>query len=202
MNKKAKARKGKGILDATANMVLSNKHNRQLSGEKHQIIYLPNDNTYNPAVYSGAETQLELRIKRGDKPLSYVDKVAQGHDLRYALAQSEADVRTADNKMVQLIAQGRRSGKDSNFNLNQADLIKAKILLEDKLGVPKSWFASYGREGKPQNVIDLYQNKLNELQQQGFGVSGQGIHERHAQVMPMSIMRALPVAVRKSKNGK
>ena len=203
MNKKAKARKGKGVIDGIANMVLSNKHNRQLSGEKHQIIYLPNDNTYNPAVYPGAGTQLELRIKRGDKPLSYVDKVAQGHDLRYALAQSEADVRTADNKMVQLIAQGRRSGKDSNFNLNQADLIKAKILLEDKLGVPKSWFASYGREHiKDPATASMYQNKLNELQQQGFGASGQGIHERHAQVMPMSVMRALPVAVRKSKNGK
>ena len=201
MNKKAKARKGKGILDATANMVLSNKHNRLMPGEKHQIIYLP-DGTYNPARYSGPGTQLETRLRRGDKPLSYVDTVAEAHDLRYGLAQTEADVRTADNKMVQLIAQGRRSGKDSNFNLNQADLIKAKILLEDKLGVPKSWFASYGREGKPQNVIDLYQNKLNELQQQGFGASGQGIHERHAQVMPMSIMRALPVAVRKSKNGK
>ena len=199
MNKKAKARKGKGILDATANMVLSNKHNRLMPGERHQIIYLP-DGTYNPARYSGPGTQLDTRIRRGDKPLSYVDTVAQGHDLRYALAQSEADVRTADNKMVQLIAQGRRSGKDSNFNLNQADLIKAKILLEDKLGVPKSWFASYGREGKPQNVIDLYQNKLNELHQQGFGASGQGIHERHAKAMPMSIMRALPVAVRKSKS--
>ena len=69
------------------------------------------------------------------------------------------------------------------------------------LGVPKSWFVSYGREGKSQNVIDLYQNKLNELQQQGFGASGQGIHERHARAMPMSVMRALPVAVRKSKNG-
>ena len=201
MNKKAKARKGKGILDATANMVLSNKHNRLMPGEKHQIIYLP-DGTYSPARFSGPGTQLETRLRRGDKPLSYVDTVAEAHDLRYGLAQTEADVRTADNKMVQLIAQGRRSGKDSNFNLNQADLIKAKILLEDKLGVPKSWFASYGREGKPQNVIDLYQNKLNELQQQGFGASGQGIHERHAQVMPMSIMRALPVAVRKSKNGK
>ena len=201
MNKKAEARKGKGILDATANMVLSNKHNRLMPGERHQIIYLP-DGTYNPARFSGPGTQLETRLRRGDKPLSYVDTVAEAHDLRYGLAQTEADVRTADNKMVQLIAQGRRSGKDSNFNLNQADLIKAKILLEDKLGVPKSWFASYGREGKPQNVIDLYQNKLNELQQQGFGASGQGIHERHAQVMPMSIMRALPVAVRKSKNGK
>ena len=47
MNKKAKARKGKGVIDGIANMVLSNKHNRHLSGEKYQIIYLPNDNTYN-----------------------------------------------------------------------------------------------------------------------------------------------------------
>ena len=131
MNKKAKARKGKGIIDATANMVLSNKHNRALPNEKHQIIYLP-DGTYNSARYSGPGTQLETRLRRGDKPLSYVDTVDQAHDLRYGLAQTEADVRTADNKMVQLIAQGRRSGKDSNFNLNQADLIKAKILLEDK----------------------------------------------------------------------
>ena len=136
MNKKAKARKGKGVIDGIANMVLSNKHNRALPNEKHQIIYLP-DGTYNPARYSGPNTQLETRLRRGDKPLSYVDTVAQAHDLRYRLAQTEADVRTADNKMVQLIAQGRRSGKDSNFNLNQADLIKAKILLEDKLGVPK-----------------------------------------------------------------
>ena len=81
-------------------------------------------------------------------------------------------VRTADTKMVQQIAQGRRTGKDSN-------LIKAKILLEDKLGVPKSWFAQFGREGKPQSVIDLYKNKLNELEQQGFGMLGHGIQERH-----------------------
>ncbi len=65
MNKKNKARKGKGILDATANMVLSNKHNRLMPGEKHQIIYLP-DGTYNPARYSGPGTQLENRLKRGD----------------------------------------------------------------------------------------------------------------------------------------
>ena len=74
---------------------------RLMPGEKHQIIYLP-DGTYNPARFSGPGTQLDTRIRRGDKPLSYVDTVAQGHDLRYALAQTEADVRTADNKMVQL----------------------------------------------------------------------------------------------------
>jgi hypothetical protein len=199
MNKKAKARRGKGIIDATANMLLSNKHIRALPNEKHQIIYLP-DGTYNSARYSGPGTQLETRLKRGDKPRSYEDTVAEAHDLRYALAQTEADVRTADSKMVQLIVQGRRSGKDSNFSLNQAEFLKAKILLEDKLGVPKSWFASYGREGKSQNVIDLYQNKLNEIQQQGFGVSGQGIHERHAKAMPMSVIRAKPIAVLRVKN--
>ncbi len=125
--------------------------------------------------------------------MRYVNEVAETHDLRYGLAQTEADVRTADNMMVQLIAQGRRSGKDTNFKLNQADLITAKILMEDILGVPKAWFATA--------TAAMYQNKLNKLQQQGFGASGQGIHERNAKSMPMSILRALPVAVRKSKNG-
>ena len=132
-------------MDAADNMILSAKHKRALQGEKHQIIYL-SDGTYNPAVFSGPGTNLDTRLRRGDKPLSYVDKVAEAHDLCYGLAQTEADVRAADNKMVQLIAQGIRTGKDSNFNLNQAELIKAKLLLEDKLGVPKSWFASYGRQ--------------------------------------------------------
>ena len=144
INTRVKKQNGKGVIDTVANMVLSSKHNRLLPGEKHMIIYLPSDRTYNSALYAGPETQLLTRLNRGDKPLSYVDTVSQAHDIRYGLAQTEADVRTADNKMVQQIAQGRRTGKDSNFNLNQADLIKAKILLEDNLGVPKSWFAQFG----------------------------------------------------------
>jgi hypothetical protein len=87
-----------------------------------------------------------MQIIRLDKPLSYVDQVAQTHDLRYVLAQTEVDVRTAVKKIVQRIAQGRRIGKDRNLNLHQSGLIKAKILLEEKLCVLKSWFASYGRE--------------------------------------------------------
>ncbi len=68
--------------------------------------------------------------------------------------------------------------------------------------MPKSWFTSYGREHiKDPATATMYQNKLNELQQQRFGVSGQGIHERHAKAMPMSVMRAKPVAVLRSKNG-
>ncbi len=83
---------------------------------------------------------MNAEVERLHEP--YLEKVTEAHYLRYTLAQTEADVRQADIKMVQLVAQGRPTGKDCNFNLNQADLIKASIVLEDKLGVPKWWFAS------------------------------------------------------------
>jgi len=51
-------------------------------------------------------------------------------------------------------------------------LIEAKILLEDKLGVPKSWFASYGRQHiKDPATEAMYQTDLNALQQAGLGKS-------------------------------
>ena len=48
--------------------------------------------------------------------------------------------------MVQLLQKGQAQKLDSNFNINQAMLIKAKILLEDKLGVPKTFFTTYGNK--------------------------------------------------------
>ena len=42
--KTKKTQKGKGIIDGIANAILSDKHNRLLPGEKHQIKYL-NDRT-------------------------------------------------------------------------------------------------------------------------------------------------------------
>ncbi len=101
MPKKTK-KNGKGIIDSIANKVLSNKHNIALPGKRHQIIYLP-DGTLNSARYSGPGTNLKLRIKRGDQPVSSVDKSAEGHDLRYATASTDADIRTADNKMIQVL---------------------------------------------------------------------------------------------------
>ena len=177
--KKRKSRiVGKGFIDSIANKVLSNKHNIALPGERHQIIYLP-DGTYNPARFSGPGTNLKVRIGRNDQPLSYVDKVAEGHDLRYALASTDADIRTADNKMIQLLTKAQSQKLDSNFNINQGMLIKAKILLEDKFGVPKTFFTTYGKAGQPAADITMYENKLRELQQQGFGMSHTGIHKKH-----------------------
>ena len=149
-----------------------------LPGEKHQIIYLP-DGTYNPARYSGPGTNLKVRISRNDQPLSYVDKVAEAHDLRYALASVDGDVRAADNKMVQLLQKAKAQKLDSNFNINQGLMIQAKILMEDKTGVPKTFFAAYGRQNKQPAEIAMYENKLNELEQQGFGLSHSGIHLTH-----------------------
>jgi hypothetical protein len=108
-------------------MTLSNKHTIALPGEKHQIIYLP-DGTNNSARFSGPGTNLKIRFGRNDQPLSYVDKVAEGHDLRYALASTDADIKTADNKMIQLSTKAQAQKLDSNFNIYQGMLIKAKIL--------------------------------------------------------------------------
>jgi hypothetical protein len=50
--------------------------------------------------------------------------------------------------------------------------------LEDKFGVPKPFFATYGKAGQPAADITMYENKLKELQQQGFGMSHTGIHKK------------------------
>jgi hypothetical protein len=82
-----------------------------------------------------------LTIQRGDVPLSYVDKTAQAHDLRYGLANNNQDIRTADVRMVQTLTQARSNKLDSNFNITQAELIRLKTLLE-KAGAKPEWFTT------------------------------------------------------------
>jgi hypothetical protein len=43
--------------------------------------------------------------------------------LRYAFALTDADIRTADNKMIQLLTKAQAQKLDSNFNINQGMLI-------------------------------------------------------------------------------
>ena len=86
--------RGKGIIDRVSNGALSAKHNRALPGEKHQI---------------------RVRIARNNQPLSYVGKTAQAHDLRYSLANVDADVRTADKRMVTSLTKAKLQKLDSNF---------------------------------------------------------------------------------------
>jgi hypothetical protein len=160
---------GSGIIDKIANTLLSTKENKLMDGEKHQMIKMP-DGRIVPAMYSGAGTKLEIRIRRGDKPLSYVDKTAQAHDLRYQLAKNEGDIKTADADMIKNLNEAKAKNLDNLFNIRQAELIKAKYLLQDKFGLPTSWFTSFGLESiQDPTIIPIMKNKLHELEQQGFG---------------------------------
>ena len=152
-----------------ANFILSNKHNTALPGEKHQVIYLP-DGTYNPAVFSGPGTNLEVRLKREDEPLSVVDKIAQAHDIRYLLANTEDDVVKADETMINKLNDVREKGLDSTFNINQAELIRLKYYA-NKLGVPTSFFTTFGHGDSQaeQDLLPIAEKKLQDLEQQGYG---------------------------------
>ena len=153
-----------------ANFILSNKHNTSLPGEKHQVIYL-SDGTYNPAVFSGPGTNLEVRLKRGDQPLSAVDKEAEAHDIRYLLAKNEDDVKKADETMINKLNDVRARKLDSNFNINQAELIRLKYYA-NKLGVSTSFFTTFGADSQAQkDLVPLAEKKLQELEQQGYGKS-------------------------------
>ena len=160
---------GSGIIDKIANTLLSTKENKLMDGEKHQMIKLP-DGRIAPAVYSGPGTHLETRIRRGDKPLSYVDTTAQAHDIRYQLARNEQDVKTADADMIKSLNEAKAKNLDSMFNIRQAELIKAKYLLQDKFNLPTSWFTTFGLESiQDPTIIPIMKAKLHELEQQGFG---------------------------------
>ena len=122
----------------------------------------------------------QLESKEAINPVSYVDKTAQAHDLKYALANNNQDIRAADIRMVQSLNKARANKLDSNFNINQAELIRLKILLE-KTGAKPEWFTTYGRASETPTDIIMYENKLREFQQQGFGMSHTGIHKKYLQ---------------------
>ena len=160
---------GTGFMDSLANRFLSTKENKLLPGERHQMIKMP-DGRIAPATFSGPGTQIETRIRRGDKPLSYVDKTAQAHDIRYQLAKTEADVKQADADMIKNLDKAKAEGLDNMFNIRQAELIKAKYLLQDKFGMPTTWFTTFGIDGmKDKSLIPVMADKLKELEQEGFG---------------------------------
>ena len=80
--------------------------------------------------------------------------------------------------MVQSLNKARANKLDSNFNINQAELIRLKILLE-KAGAKPEWFTTYGRASETPSDITMYEKTLRELQQRGSGMSHKGIHLKH-----------------------
>ena len=155
-------------MDKISNFILSNKHNQALPGEKHQVIYM-NDNTYNPARFSGPGTRLDIRVPRNEQGLSYVDNVAKRHDLEYLFAKTEDDVKRADEHMIMKLDEARAKKLDYPININQAELIRGKYYA-NRLGVPTSFFTSFGKDSiADQSIIPEAERQLQELIQQGYG---------------------------------
>ena len=166
-------KKGKGIYDKTVNYFLGNRGNKLYNGEKHAILYNNLTKEYQPAYFMGPGTNMIERLKNNDdkKIFSKSDKTSLAHDLRYYLSNSLDDIRLADIKMVNKLKNIELNNEDSKWNTLQGKLgIQTKMLLEDKLKIPKKWFTSFG--DYKSDIIDnqiLSQNKLNELELEGYG---------------------------------
>jgi len=138
------------------------------AGEKHAIQILPNGKL-GRANYMGPGTQVVKRIKRGDPPRTLSDKVAQAHDIRYGLAKSQRDVSSADAKMIKKLKDmiAKKQGNKVNINVGLRP-IQAKAFAE-RTGLAKPGaIASFG--GVSSADKPLLQSKLNELEQEGYGV--------------------------------
>jgi len=149
--------------------LLSTKKNRLFSGEKHGVI--KDKDGYHPAQYMGPGTKLDVRLPRGDKGLSEVDKISKVHDIQYSLAKDSTDLRKADERMIKNVKRSRKNKKDNYFNHAQADLIKAKVFLEDKAGLPQDFFVKLDGKSSPE-LKKLARKELKKLELEGYGLKG------------------------------
>lgn len=171
--RKSKKINGKGIYDKAVNFFLGNRGNKLYSGERHSILYNENTKKYQPAYFMGPGTNIFERLKNGDdkKIFSKADKTSLAHDLRYYLSNSHQDIRNADMKMVDKLKKLENNKEDSKWNTRIGRYgIQGKMLLEDKLKVPKKFFTTFGdyKNDKMENQ-NLAKNKLQELEQEGYG---------------------------------
>jgi hypothetical protein len=93
------------------------------------------------ANYMGSGTQLLKRLKDGDQPISYVDKVSQFHDIMYQQAalsstreEMRAKKREADEEMIKLLNLAKEFKLDNRVNIGIATVgVKGKMKIEDIL---------------------------------------------------------------------
>ena len=143
------------------------------AGELHTVLQLPNGRP-GIANFMGPNTHISERIRRGDPPRTMVDRVAQAHDIRYALSNNVDDIRRADNAMIKKVDELGRNNSDSRINLLQAKAIYAKTLAEDTGMLAKGSFSKF-KDGAPTKSISdsdksLLQGKLSNLEAEGFGM--------------------------------
>lgn len=53
--------------------------------------------------FLGPFTKLEKRLKRGDKGINRLDRIAKAHDIAYSKAKTKEDIWKADDNMIKAI---------------------------------------------------------------------------------------------------
>src|SRR5690554_930066 len=131
-------------------------------GEQHQpmfhqgtVEYVPSKpaNKISTANWSGPGTQVIKRLRRGDKPIGFVDKTANLHDVQYSItnarygrgeiSEKEAvkGIREADKRMLRNLERARREGLDSMKNITPAAAgIAGKVAGEEVGKLPPGAF--------------------------------------------------------------
>ena len=157
---------GGGIYDRGANWLFGSDLR---PGERHPVMRLKSGK-YRPGRFMGPGSHVLDRLREGQRGISPVDDVSARHDLAYALAKNENDIRIADEHMlarIKEIEDGRHGG-DTRWNINLGrGGISSKIFLEDKVGVPKKWFTNFGDIDDKDR--EFAQEKYDKLTQEGFG---------------------------------
>ncbi len=166
----------KKIGDAT---VVDKSINDLYPGEYHGVIKLPNGK-YTWAEYMGPGTRLDKRIPDGQRGLTPIDKESMAHDIRYSLSDSPEAIREADNIFNNVIDRLRKEGKESEFNLKQAELIKVKVFLEGN-EILRKFIRKFNTRKTDQvdtpELTEMYKMELRKLEQAGYGNVVHGISE-------------------------
>jgi len=142
--------------------------------EYHGVIKLPNGK-YTWAQYMGPGSRVDLRVPKGQEGLTPIDRESMAHDIRYHLSTTPEAIRAADNKFNEVIDRLRREGKEDEFNLKQAELIKVKVFLEGNEILRKFIRNFNTRKTDIQDTPELtkmFEDKLRKLEQEGYGIFG------------------------------
>lgn len=176
ITKKTTKMRGDGFLDSVISGIgsiagVDRSVNTLYPGERHGIL---NDIT-NPrtgkkvrafAMYMGPNTNLSVRVRRGDPGLSNVDIASKAHDLRYSLSTNQEGVNRADDIMLKAVS----TKPDTRWNKLQARLIWPKRQLA-RLGFNLGSTFGDPQLDKDPELKKLYETTLSQLAAQGYGKS-------------------------------
>ena len=143
---------------------------QRFQDERHIPLYT-GDEGFKLAEYAGPGTHIKYRLVNKIEPLTYTDKTAQAHDLRYILSNNVDEVRYADDKMISSLEKADREKLDYRVNIKATKLaMKSKRNLENFGLWKKGSFSDMDGDTLNPDDKNLFRNKLQELEMQGFGL--------------------------------